>query len=131
MGYGKSRRPNYGYGTDRTRGFTVSTAASTALAPRGLHILVTAQTSSETSDVYTLLAPKAGDQIEMVAKTVASSSVSPIHINSAAMFSYSSASTGHDMVTLSSAGAAFSAIAYSSSEWMVTGIRAATFSTST
>lgn len=134
MGYAKERRPRYEQLRDRSfNKIQVSTAASTALEPRGVRIIDSAATSSASSLVFTLLTAKAGDRLQIVARTVASSSVSPVHINcaSGAFFSYSSASTGHDMVSLSSAGAAFTAIAYTSSEWLITGVRGATLSTST
>lgn len=132
MGYGKSyqpavRRDERHHPSD----ITISTAASTALEPRGTIGLVTAVTSSGAPVVYTLQAPKTGDVLEIVAIDNVSSSVAPFHINSAAVFCYATASTGQDMATLSTQGAAFRAIARTSSEWMVTAVRGATFSTST
>lgn len=131
MGYEKQRRPLLETQSGRQLDITLSTAASTALEPRGYYGLVTAVTSSGAPVVYTLPAPKKGDRLGIVAVTLVSSSQAPFHINSAAIFSAATGSTGHDMATLSTQGAGFEAIALSSSQWFVTGIRGATFSTST
>ena len=132
MGYEKAdKRPAIRPDTSRLSGMQSSTAASTSFEPRGVWALKTGETSSGAPVVYTLLDPKPGDVLEMVAHTLVSSSIAPFHINSPALFSYATASTGHDMVTLSTQGASFRAIAWSSSEWWVTAVRGATFSTST
>lgn len=131
MGYEKKRRPLLETQSGRNLDITLSTAASTALEPRGYYGLQTAVTSSGAPVVYTLQEPKKGDQLGIVAITLVSSSQAPFHINSNAIFSAATASTGHDMVSLSTQGASFEAIALSSSQWFVTGIRGATFSTST
>lgn len=133
MGYQKEKRPlAYSAGSKYTDKVRLSTATSTGLEPRGVWGLVTAVTSSGAPVVYTLAAPVAGDQLSMVAVTLQSSSVAPFHVNGgSAVFSYATATTGADMVTLATQGAAFTAVALNSTQWLVTGIRAATFSTST
>ena len=109
-----------------------STSASTSLEPRGVWALQTAVTSSGAAVVYTLQAPKAGDRLSMVALTLVSSSQAPFHVNSgSAAFSYATDATAHDMITLATQGSAFEAVALNSTQWLVTGIRGATFSTST
>lgn len=129
MGFEKVSRPVIARRV-RTTKVAESTAAET-LGP-GTYALVTAQTSSGAPEIWTLAQPKSGDVVDLVAKTVPSSSVAPIHINASdAVFGYSSSGTGHDMVTLSTNGAGFRAVALNSSEWLVTAIRSATFSTST
>ena len=134
MGYDRGKRPEYDGGNPRYPLGQVrkSTAASTSLEPRGVWGLQTAVTSSGAPIVYTLQAPKAGDYLSMVALTLVSSSQAPFHVNSgSAAFSYATASTAHDMVTLATQGAAFEAYALNSTQWLVTSIRGATFSTST
>ena|SRR3990167_3496646 len=110
-----------------------STAASTALEPRGIWLLETAVTSSGAPVVYTLQTAKPGDFLGMVALDNVSSSQAPFNINAgaSACFSYATASTAHNMVALATQGAAFWAIAQNATQWIVLGIRGATFSTST
>lgn len=131
MGYVKERRPRRTPDTSRITGVSLTTSVSTSLEPRGVYALQTSATSSEAPVVYTLQNPKPGDVLEMVALTLVSSSVAPFHVNSPAIFSHATASTGHDMVSLSTQGASFRAIARTSSAWLVTAVRGATFSTST
>ena len=133
MGYGKTSRPQILDDRYRITGVLHSTAASTALVPRGVVSLETAVTSSGAPVVYTLLPPVPGDVLEVVALTLVSSSQAPFRIksDSGSFFSFATASTGHDMIELATQGAAFRAIARTSSQWLVTGIRGATFSTST
>lgn len=132
MGFTFLKRPQQELRQGRMLQVRASTAPSTSLEPRGVYSLVTGETSSGAPVVYTLQAPKAGDELEMVATTLVSSSVAPFHINSgSALFSYATGSTGHDMVNLATQGSAFRAIAQSSSQWLVTSVRGATFSTST
>lgn len=132
MGYEKFSRPVLMPAIRRLSGLVATTSAAT-LKAKGVYGFETAKTSSQTSDVWTLGTPKPGDQLTCVAMLVASSSVAPIHINTATScaFSYSSSATAHDMATLSSNGAGFDAIALNSSEWLVTAVRGASFSTST
>lgn len=134
MGYNRNKRPAYDGGNPRyALGQTrKSTSASTSLEPRGTWALQTAVTSSGAAVVYTLQAPKAGDRLSIVALTLVSSSQAPFHVNSgSACFSYATGSTAHDMATLATQGAAFDAIALNSTQWLVLGVRGATFSTST
>jgi hypothetical protein len=130
MGYGKRRRPVYEPDADRLSGITKSTAASTALEPRGVYSLESSSTVAPV--VYTLVAPKAGDELYVNANLIAAATgTSEFHINSVAVFGYDASTVGQDMVTLSTRGAGFHAIARTSSEWLVVGVRGATFSTST
>lgn len=133
MGFEKVKRPLMEGDGHFLPAPVISTAASTALEAKGVIGLVTTVASSGAPVVYTLTAPeRAGQILEMVAITLVSSSAAPFHINGgSAVFSYTTASTAQDMVTLATQGAAFRAIARNTTEWMVTGIRGATFSTST
>ena len=105
---------------------TVSTAASTALGPRGVFALETTSTGAPV--VYDIPAPKVGDQISLMVSAMQSSSDAPFHIN---LGTLTGPSTGDDMVLLSTQGAGISLIAISTSRWLTDGNQGATFSTST
>ena len=134
MGYLREKRPehNAGFPLFALGKVRKSTSASTSLEPRGVWALETAVTSSGAPVVYTLQAPKAGDVLAMICLDNVSSSNAPFNINSgSAAFSYATASTAHDMVALATQGSGFLAIALNSTQWLVLGVRGATFSTST
>lgn len=127
MGFDKEQRPR-SRAESKFQKFTDSTAASTALDPRGLITLETTSTGAPV--VYTLnRLPKRGDSFAIYAKGVASSSVAPLHINAAAL-SFLGASS-EEMLTLAIEGNGAEFIAISSARWACIGSNGATFSTST
>ena len=105
---------------------TISTAASTALGPRGAFAVETTSTGAPV--VYDIPAPKAGDRISLMVSAMQSSSDAPFHFN---LGTLSGPATSADMVVLSSQGAGISLIALSTSRWLTDGNAGATFSTST
>lgn len=120
MGYEKNRRPRIDQLPHRyLNENAVSTAASTALAPRGLHII---NTTSTAPTLFTLTDPKKGDVLEVsVQGLAATSSQSPVRIiaQSSGAFGYAAASTAQNMVTIAVPGGALRAVALNSSEWAV------------
>lgn len=105
---------------------TASTAASTALNPRGAFSFATTSTGAPV--VYTISAPEVGDRLSLTVDTLASSSEGPIHFNTGTHLVVSSSA---DMISLSSVGAGISLIAVSTARWLADGNQGATFSTST
>lgn len=143
MGWEHHKRPidaRTGAGTDlrvgQTRSvWTSQAAASTALGPRGIFGLASTSTD-ETPLVHTLAAPNAGDRLELVIETLATSS-SPIHVNAASGY-FDNATDGTpattesaNMITLTSAGAGCALVASSSGRWHLIGNSGCTLSTST
>ena len=119
--------PDFEFDTFRT-GVTTSTAASTGLGPRGAFALVTTTTGAPT--VYTLASPacSGGDRISIVVDQMQSSSDAPFHINTGGG---GAGATSEDMIVLPVTGAGVSLISLSTSRWLVDGLNAATFSSST
>ena len=105
---------------------TTSTAASTALGPRGAFALETTSTGAPV--VYDLADPQPGDRLTLLVSAMQSSSDAPFHFN---LGTLSGPATSADMVVLSSQGAGISLIALSTSRWLTDGNAGATFSTST
>ena len=127
MGQERVRRPLYAdeFGNIRV---TTSTAASTALAPRGVISLATTSTGAPV--VYTLAQlPKKGKRFAICAATLASSSVGPFHVNAAANSFLGSSS--QEMLTLPVAGNGAEFIGLSTTRWLCIGTNGGTFSTST
>lgn len=122
-----STDPDFEFDTLR-QGITTSTAASTSLGPRGAFALVTTTTGAPT--VYTLASPacSGGDRISIVVDQMQSSSDAPFHINTGGG---GANATSEDMILLSTVGAGISLISLSTSRWLVDGLHAATFSSST
>jgi len=106
---------------------TTSTAASTALLPRGTIALETTSTGSPV--VYTLAdAPRPGRRVAITVKSLASSSDAPFHINAGAGRTFDGT---NDMLALSTAGAGVSLVGLTTAQWGLTGSAGATLSTST
>jgi hypothetical protein len=127
MGFEKDRRPVQEQAGGRHSGTVTSTAPSTALNPKGLISLVTTTTGAPV--VYDLArAPVAGDEFELHATTVASSSVAPFHINVGAGIGVGSSS--EDMLALSIPGDGVIMRGVSATRWAAIGT-GAVFSTST
>lgn len=122
-----STDPDFEFDTLR-QGVITSTAASTALGPRGSFALVTTTTGAPI--VYTLASPacSGGDRISIVIDQMESSSDAPFHINTGGG---GAGATSEDMVTLPVTGSGVSLISLSTSRWLVDGANAATFSSST
>jgi len=119
MGLNKNQRPQLVKRGTRLSGIRVSTAASTALDPRGVIALQTTSTGGPV--VYTLnRAPKPGDEFRVIADKNASSSVAPFHINAASGTFIGSSS--EEMLTLARAGAGAHLIAFSTIRWGVFGL---------
>lgn len=120
MGFRKEQRPVVEKRGGRKGGAVlVSTAASTALAPRGIIALQTTSTGAPV--VYTLnRAPKRNDEFFIMADKNASSSVAPFHINAASGTFIGSSS--QEMLTLARAGAGAHLIAFSTIRWGVVGL---------
>ena len=108
---------------------TASTAASTALVPRGVVSLESTSTGAPV--VYTLKQPIKGDEIAIAVASLASSSVAPFHVNAQSGGTFNGVASSENMVALSTAGAGITLLALSSAQWMTKGHRGATFSTST
>lgn len=136
MGFQKFKRPidartggdpDFRFDTLR-QSVTTSTAASTALGPRGAFALVT--TTTGVPIVYTLADPSSagGDRISISVDQMQSTSDAPFHINTGGG---GCNATSEDMILLSSAGAGVSLFSLSTSRWLVDGKHAATFSSST
>ncbi len=107
-------------------GVTVSTAASTALGPRGRFALETTSTGAPT--VYTLPNPAVGSRVSLMVSAMESSSDAPFHVN---LTDLTGPASSADMVVLSTLGAGISLIATSTARWLTDGNQGATFSTST
>ena len=119
MGMNKQQRPTLAKRGARYSGIRVSTAASTALDPRGIIAMQTTSTGGPV--VYTLnRAPKPGDEFHLVADKNASSSVAPFHVNAASGTFFGSSS--EEMLTLARPGAAAHMIAFSTIRWAVVGL---------
>lgn len=119
MGFRKEQQPVIRKRGNREGGIRTSTAASTALDPRGVIALETTSTGAPV--VYTLnRAPKLGDQLFVTAAKVASSSVAPFHVNAASGTFFGSSS--EDLLTLAQPGAAAHLIAFSTIRWAVVGL---------
>jgi len=141
MGYDKEHRPTVHRGDDRLfpGAFTISTAASTGLAPRGVYAFKSTASSSGSiaTVIYTLLTPKPGDELKVVAHTMTAGSsgtgVFHLYAGTSACFSYGGVAqaTVHTLAKLTTQGASFTAIALNATEWLVTGMRDVIFSTST
>lgn len=120
MGIEIKKRGRAGSKYDRlgTNAFRTSTAPSTALVPLGVIGLRTTSTATDTPVVYTLSRlPKKGDEFQLFADAIASSSMGPFHINAASgSFLGSSAD---EMLILAQPGAAALIRGYSSERWMV------------
>lgn len=127
MGFIKDQRPVVEQPGGRHSGTVESTAASTALNPKGLISLVTTSTGAPV--VYDLArAPRADDEFEIHATSVASSSVAPFHINVGSGVGVGSSS--EDMLTLAIPGDGVIMRGVSTSRWAAFGT-GAVFSTST
>ena len=130
MGFQKEQRPSIRKPGGRNLGVFESTAASTALDPKGFIPLVTAVTSSGAPVVYTLgRAPKIGDEFTLYASLITSSSIAPFHVNAGSGVSIGSSS--EDMVTLAITGDAITLGGISATRWATVGSHGAVFSTST
>lgn len=105
---------------------TTSTAASTALGPRGVFVVETTSTGAPV--VYDIPNPKVGDRISLMVGAMQSSSDAPFHFNLGDLLG---PATSADMVVLSTEGAGVSMIAVSTAAWKTDGNQGATFSTST
>lgn len=115
-----------------THRVTVSSSASTTapasgLGPVGVFALESTSTDAAPA-VWTLALATAGDVIEVICATLETTS-SPIHVNAISGANF--ADSSEDMVTMTSGGAGFRAIARSSSQWMITGSFGISLSTST
>lgn len=128
MGYDKHQRPSVERKGGRLAEITESTAASTALVPRGAISLTSISTGAPV--VYTLSrVPVPGEQFEVYVKSVGSSSAAPFHINMASGVAVGSSS--EDMLTLATAGDGATLRAFSSDRYGVVGQFGAAVSTST
>lgn len=119
--------PDFEFDTLR-QGVITSTAPSTGLGPRGNFAIVTTTTGAPI--VYTLANPacSGGDRMSIIVDQSQSTSDAPIHINTGGG---GVNATSEDMIVLSSAGAGISLVSLSTSRWLVDGLHAATFSSST
>lgn len=128
MGYEKAQRPIAHEKGDRQGVVTPSTAASTALDPRGLISLQTTSTGAPV--VYTLSrVPHRGDEFYLHATDVGSSSDAPFHVNAASGSFFGSSS--EDMLSLGAEGSGAHVIGLSTTRWAVVGANDVSFSTST
>ena len=134
MGFEKFKRPidartksdpDFNFDTLRQT-VTISTAASTALGPRGAFAVETTSTGAPV--VYDIPAPKVGDRLSLMVSAMQSSSDAPFHFNLGDLLG---PATSADMVVLSTQGAGISMIAISTAAWKTDGNQGATFSTST
>ncbi len=134
MGFFKHKRPvdlrtasdpDVLFDTQR-QNVTVSTAASTALGPRGAFAFESTSTGAPV--VYDIPSPKKGDRLSLMVNLTASSSVAPYHFN---LGDFLAPATSADMIVLSTNGAGISLIAISTAAWLTDGNQGATFSTST
>lgn len=134
MGVEKSKRPQL-YVGERTQPIkqTSSTQLSTTAAgvPPVLDTMKThaiASTSTASPAYFFLDNPKPGDYVQIGINTIASSSQSPLKVQTRGGQTFDGT---NDVVTLSSAGASFCATALSTSRWLTWGGFGGALTTST
>lgn len=126
MGIDKNKRPILADDYASIR-ITTSTAASTALAPRG--VIALTSTSTAGTVVYTLAsAPKRGHRFSIGALLVSATSAQ-FNVNAASGSFLGSSS--EDMLQLSTAGNGATFVGVSTTRWLCVGNNGGTFSTST